>query len=194
MPHLVAGVLLVVVCVGGSLWWAGNNAHREPVLAVARPVALGHVLVPTDLRSVDVSPAAGVMVIPAGQASSVVGRPMATSLGSGALLTPDAVGAAAIPVGRAVVAVGLEPGQFPPELAAGAAVAVVVTAAGTPGAGDQATAPGTSWLATILGVAPAGADSSCVVSLELDTASAAQLAQASAAQLALVLQPAGGGR
>jgi hypothetical protein len=122
---------------------------------------------------------------------------MATSLGAGALLTPDALGGAAIPAaGRAVVAVGVKPGQFPPELAAGTPVAVVVTAATATGTAaiGQGPGPGTSWRATVVGVAPAGADQTSVVSLDLDTAGASQLAQVPAGQLALVMQPVGGGR
>ncbi len=198
LPHLVAGVLLVVLCVGGAVWWTTSTQDRVPMLALAKPVALGHVLTPADLRSIDVSAAPGVALIPADQAASVVGRPMATSLGPGALLTPDAVGGAAIPAaGRAVVAVGVKPGQFPPELAAGTPVSVVVTAAtaaGTSTTTAQGQGPGTSWRATVVGVAPAGTDQTTVVSLDLDTGSATQLAQVPAGQLALVMQPAGGGR
>ncbi len=189
-------MLLVVLCVGGAVWWTTSTQDRVPVLALAQPVPLGHVLTPADLRGIDVSAAPGVALIRADQAASVLGRPMATSLGAGALLIPEAVGAAAIPAaGRAVVAVGVKPGQFPPELAAGAPVAVVVTAAAT---GTSTTgrgqAPGTSWRATVVGVAPAGTDQTSVVSLDLDTSGASQLAQVPAGQLALVMQPAGGER
>lgn len=196
MPHLAAGVLLVVLCVGGAVWWTTDAQERIPVLAVARPVSLGHVLTQADLRGVDVSVVPGVAVIPAGEAGGVLGRPMATSLGAGALLTPDAVGTAAIPTaGRAVVAVAVKPGQFPPELAAGAPVTVVVTAATTTATqAGQGQGPGTSWRATVVGVSPAGTDQTSVVSLDLDTSAASQLAQVPAGQLALVMRPGGGGR
>ncbi|AIG80516.1 Hypothetical protein AJAP_38660 [Amycolatopsis japonica] len=195
LPHLVAGVLLVVLCVGGAVWWMTSTQDRVPVLALAKPVPLGHVLTPADLRSIDVFAAPGVALIPADRAASVLGRPMATSLGAGTLLTPDAVGAAAIPaVGRAVVAVVVKPGQAPPELAAGAPVTVVVTAATAAGTSATGQAPGTSWRATVVGVTPAGTDQTTVVSLEIDTTAASQLAQVPAGQLALVMQPAGGER
>ncbi|MFI7122650.1 SAF domain-containing protein [Amycolatopsis sp. NPDC049868] len=192
LPHLVAGVLLVVLCVGGAVWWTTSTQDRVPVLALAKPVPLGHVLTPADLRSIDVSAAPGVALIPADRAESVLGQPMATGLGAGALLTPDAVGAAAIPaVGRAVVAVVVKPGQAPPELAAGAPVTVVVTTTAGSSTGQS---PGTSWRATVVRVAPVGTDQTTVVSLELDTAGASRLAQVPAGQLALVMQPAGGER
>ncbi|MGW4826307.1 SAF domain-containing protein [Amycolatopsis japonica] len=195
LPHLVAGVLLVVLCVGGAVWWTTSTQDRVPVLALAKPAPLGHVLTPADLRTIDVSAGPGVALIPAGRAASVLGRPMATSLGAGTLLTPDAVGAAALPaVGRAVVAVVVKPGQAPPELTAGAPVTVVATAATTAGTSATGQAPGTSWRATVVGVTPAGTEQTTVVSLEIDTTVASQLAQVPAGQLALVMQPAGGDR
>jgi hypothetical protein len=197
LPHLLLGVLLVVACVGGTVWWSTSTQHRIPMLALARPVTVGQVLTQADLRSIDVSASAGARLVPADQASSVVGRPMATSLGPGALLTPDAVGAAAIPApGRAVVAVGVQPGQFPPALAAGTPVSVIVTA-GTTAEAAATTAttqgPGTSWHATVIGVAAAGTDQTTVVSLELESTAASQLAQVPSGQLTLVMRPTGGG-
>ncbi|EHR53448.1 hypothetical protein FHU38_000124 [Saccharomonospora amisosensis] len=195
LPHLVAGALLVVLCVGGAVWWTTSTGERAPMLALARPVTVGQVLTRADLRSVDISAAPGAALIPADQATDVVGRPMATSLGPGALLTPDAVGGAAIPAaGRAVVAVGVQPGQFPPELAAGAPVAVVVTAGTATNTTAQEQSPGTSWRATVVSLTPAGADQTTVVSLDLDHTAASQLAQVPAEQLALVMRPAGGDR
>ncbi|WP_432850672.1 hypothetical protein ACQPXB_08545 [Amycolatopsis sp. CA-161197] len=165
------------------------------MLATAHSVLVGHVLAPVDLRSVEVSVGPGLVVVPADQARGLVGRTMATSLGPGALLTPDAVGATAIPAaGRCVVAVGVKPGQFPPELAAGSRVAVVVTASGEAAPGDAGPVSGTSWLGTVVGMTSAAGDQTTVVSLDLDEVGAAQLAQVQAGRLALVLQSAGGGR
>ncbi|OXM59580.1 hypothetical protein CF165_47110 [Amycolatopsis vastitatis] len=196
MPHLVAGVLLVVLCAGGAVWWTTSAQARTPTLAVARPVTVGHVLTSADLSTVDVSASPGTAFVPADEAASVLGRPMATSLGPGALLTPDAVGTAKLPaVGRAIVAVGVKPGQFPPELTAGTPLTVIVTATATqPTTTVSSPAAGTSWPATTVGVAPAATDETTVVSLEATTADAVALAQVPAGQLALVMRPAGGGR
>ncbi|MEV8609533.1 hypothetical protein AB0383_16640 [Amycolatopsis sp. NPDC051373] len=190
-------MLLVVLCVGGAVWWTTASENRVAVLATAHPVSLGHVLAPVDLRSVEVSVGPGLVVVPADQARMMVGRAMATSLGAGALLTPDAVGAAVTPAaGRAVVAVGMTSGQYPPELAAGATVAVIVTQSATtaPSTTGEDAAAGTSWPGTVVGVSEAGSDQTTVVSLELDTVGATELAQVPAGRVALVLQPAGGGR
>jgi len=196
LPHLAAGVLLVVLCAGGAIWWTTSTQDRTPTLAMAKPVTVGHVLAATDLRTVDVSASPGAALVPADQAASVLGRPMATTLGPGALLTPDAVGAAQLPtVGRAIVAVGVKPGQFPPELTAGTPLTVIVTATPTqPTTTVPAPAAGTTWPATAVGVAGAATDQTAVISLDLTATDAVALAQVPAGQLALVMQPAGGGR
>jgi hypothetical protein len=196
MPHLAAGVLLVVVCAGGTLWWTSSTQDRTPTLAVARPVTVGHLLTSADLRTVDVSAAPGTSLVPAAEIAGVLGRPMATTLGAGALLPPDAVGAARLPAfGRAIVAVGVKPGQFPPELTAGTPITVVVTAATSqPTTSVPAPPAGTTWRATVVGLAPAGTDPTTVVSLDLTSTDAEQVAQIPAGQLALVMQAARGDR
>lgn len=188
LPHLSAGVLLVVGCVGGALWWSDHGRDQVAVLALARPVQLGHVLQPADLRSTQLSASAEVATVAADQATSVLGHPMATSLGSGALLTLDSVGPPAIPPpGYAVAALGLKPGQFPPELAAGTSVMVVVTAPGSTSAGaGQFVVPGSSWRALVVGIAAASADQT-VISLQIEATAAGQLAQVPAGQVALLM-------
>lgn len=191
VPHLVVGALLVVVCVGGALWW--TTATRVPVLAIARPVSVGQVLERADLRSVEVSAEAGVATVPVEQAASVLGKPAATSLAPGALVTPASVGTAGVPeAGQAIVAVGLKPDQAPPELAPGTLVRVVLAAA-TPGVASvasQASAEPT-WLATVVGITAAGTDQTTVVSLQLPSTTAPALAQVPAGQVALVMLPGG---
>ncbi len=196
VPHLAAGALLVVLCGGGTVWWTTSTQDRMPALAVARPVTVGHLLTSADLRTVDVSASPGTALVPAEEAASILGRPMATTLGTGALFTPDAVGPAQLPAaGRAIVAAGVKPGQFPPELTAGTPITVIVTAAATqPTTTAPAPIAGTTWRATVVGVAPAGTDQTTVVSLDLTSADAVALAQVSVGQLALVMQPAGGDR
>jgi hypothetical protein len=167
-----------------------------PVLAIARPVTVGHVLEPADLRRIEVSAEAGVAMVPVEQTASVLGRPMATSLAPGALVTPSSVGVAAIPAtGQSVVAVGLKPGQFPPELAPGAPVRVVLATTsmvGAASAAGQGTGDVATWQATVIGVAAAGTDQTTVVSLQLPSTTAPALAQVPAGQVALVLLPGGG--
>ncbi|WP_284747691.1 SAF domain-containing protein [Amycolatopsis sp. RTGN1] len=192
LPHLLVGVLLVVVCVGGALWWSSNAQDRVPVLAVARPLSVGHVLEPADVHEVEISAADAVATVPTEQASAVLGRRMATSLGPGSLLTPSSVGPATIPAaGYAVVAVALKPGQFPLELAPGSPVLVVL--ATSPPSATQLAGDDSTWPATVTGVAKAETDQNTVISLQLPGTTAPALARVPAGQVSLVLL-AGGDR
>ncbi|MEU0470963.1 SAF domain-containing protein, partial [Amycolatopsis sp. NPDC006131] len=97
LPHLLLGVLLVLVCAGGFVLFSLDSGERQAVLALARDVPVGHTLVPQDLRQVNVALDPGVAAVDVDEAATVLGRPMATSLTAGALLTPGSVGAAAVP-------------------------------------------------------------------------------------------------
>ncbi|MFJ7213593.1 SAF domain-containing protein [Amycolatopsis sp. NPDC098790] len=187
LPHLLVGVLLIVVCVGGALWWASGMQGRVPVLAIARPVSVGHVLERTDVREVEISAADAIATVPAEQATTVLGRPMATSLTPGALLTPHSVGPAAVPAaGHAIVSVALKPGQFPLEVAAGSPTLVVVTA---PSLTDSSVAreSGQTWQATVTGMAKAESDQTTVISLQLLGDAALALARVPVGQVSLVM-------
>ncbi|MEU0533451.1 SAF domain-containing protein [Amycolatopsis tolypomycina] len=190
LPHLLVGVLLVVVCVGGALWWAASAHDRVSVLAIARPVNVGHVLELADVHQVEISVADGVATIPADQAGTVLGKPMATSLTAGALLTPGSLGPSTIPAsGKAVVAVGLKTGQFPLELAPGAPVLVVVAASSSTTALPtvQGSGDGPTWPATVTGVARAENDQTTVISLQMPSGTAPTLARVPAGQVTLVM-------
>jgi hypothetical protein len=197
LPRLLAGLVLVLGCAAAGMWWMAGLDNRIAVLALTRSVTVGQTLTAGDLRVVDISAADGVTLVPADHASTVLGRPMATILGPGALLTPASVGVAAIPAaGQALTAIAVKAGQFPLELSPGAPVSVIVTAASPTATSTSAggPAPGASWPATVVSVSRPGGDQTTVVSLTLDTAGAAALAQVPSGQLALVLQAAGGAR
>jgi hypothetical protein len=97
-----------------------------------------------------------------------------------------------------VAAVGLKPGQFPPDLQSGNLVTVVVAPAAD--AGTSASSSGTassgpsSWEAVVLGVRTNSTDQTTVVSLQLAEADARQLAAAPAGQISVVVVHGGGGR
>src|SRR4051794_3965557 len=63
IPHLMVGILLVVVCAAGFVFVSLNSGQRRPVLALARPVQVGQVLTAPDLRQVSVAVDAGVAVV-----------------------------------------------------------------------------------------------------------------------------------
>jgi hypothetical protein len=194
VPYLLVGVLLVVVCAGAAVVAARALGGRTSVLALARPVAAGQVLTVGDVRAVEMASGSGVDLVPAGSAPSVAGRTVAFSLPAGMLLTWADLGPAQVPAaGQAVAAVGVKPGQFPPDVQPGARVAVLVSAGTDSGAGAGAgPAAGTSWTGVVVGVAGGGGDQTTVVSVRMSEADARAVAAAPAGRLTVVVLGGGG--
>ena len=197
LPLVVLGVLLVLGC---ALAFTDASLHmgsREEVLVVARPLAAGQMVTSADLRSARLSTGSGLEVVPMAEEASVVGRPAAVPLAAGSLLTTSEVGSASpVGAGADVVAVGLKPGAYPPDLAPGDRVQVVPvtstpsggTATGT-GSRSAATS-GSPISATVVGVdvAAATTDGPTVFSLQLAKSDAAEVAELAAAGQASLVQ------
>ncbi|MGH8918358.1 MAG: SAF domain-containing protein [Actinomycetes bacterium] len=198
IPHLLLGALLVLVCAAGFLVIWLNTGNRQPVLALARGVPVGHVLSAQDLRQVNVAVDPGVSVVDANQAASVVGKTMSTSLPAGSLLTPEAIGGLLLPdPGQAIAALALKAGQFPPEISPGSHV-LVVFAPGQMGAASMSPRPVDAswvWPAVVTSVSAPANEQTTVVSVELSEPAARQVAAVPSGQLSMVmLATAGGGR
>jgi len=179
LPHLVLGTVLVVACAAGGVVAAQQLGDRQEVLALARPVDVGHVILQQDLVGVSLAVDGAVKVVPASAASSVVGRPVAYSLPVGVLLTDDVLGSPRLPDdGRAIAALGLKPGQFPPELSAGSNVLIQASA---PSEGGSTS----SWRAVV--VAVDRTDQSPVVSVELPELDARALSSTPADKIAVLM-------
>jgi hypothetical protein len=180
------GVVLVAIGAVGFFAFSLHAAGRVPVLAVARDVAAGQVLTAADVRVVAVAAGGGVGLVPAGDLDRVVGRPVAVPRPAGALLSPQDVGAARFPpAGKALAAVLLKPGQYPPGLTTGATVTVLVAPAGSATAGGgQVQAFG----GLVESVAPiaAAAGGTVVVTLLMDPDPAKTVASAAAGTVSLV--------
>lgn len=190
VPYLLLGVLLVVACAVGGVLTGMQLGDRENVLALARPVPVGQVLTAQDLKQVSVAADSGLDLLTASAASSVVGQPIAYSLPAGSLVTRSVLGAPQTPAaGKAIAAVGLKPGQFPPELTPGTRVAVLVTPEQNTTANERTAA----WTAVVTGIASGETEQVTVVSLQLSDPDARELASAPAGQLSLIVI-AGGGR
>lgn len=198
VPYLLLGVVLVIAFAAAAVIVSMQLDNRRPVLVLARPVTVGHILSIQDFRQVPVSSDAGLDAVPAAESSTVVGRPAAFSLPAGAMVTHSSVGAPAIPTGgQAVAAVALKAGQFPPALTPGARVAVLVSASSSTTAtsgtnGAQLAAPIAQWTATVTEVGAGPDQQSTVVSLQLPEADARQLAIAPSGQIGLVALSGGG--
>lgn len=194
VPYLVVGLLLVVVCAAGAVITVLQVGNREPMLSLARPVNVGDVLTPQDLRQIPLPADSDADLIPASNAATVLGRPVAYSLPAGTLLSRPALGRAQVPVaGEAIVAVAAKPGQFPPEVTAGTTVSVItVPHSQNSASSNQTPASGGPWSAVVTSVGSPSSDQTTVVSLRLPVESARQLAEVPPGQLSLVTVPAGG--
>jgi hypothetical protein len=137
-PHLVLGLLLVVVGALAAVILVSRSNVMVSVLVLARDVPLGQPVTTTDLRVSQVVVDPAVPVVAASDAASVLGRAAALPLRAGRLLAADDVGPAAWPpADQVVVAVAVSPGSFPPELTAGMHVLVGSgTADGAAGSGS----------------------------------------------------------
>ena len=187
--RFVLGVLLAAVTVLLFVTVALRADHKQPVLAVARPVAAGQQLSAADLVVVRVSVESGVPVVPAGSLDNVLGRTAAVPLVRGALLAPRQVGPAAWPpAGQAVLAVPVKAGHAPAGLSPGATVMVLVTPAVAGGGSATGSGSGVQQApATVASVQPASDGSgSVIVSLVLDQDAALRLAGAGAGDVQLV--------
>lgn len=194
VPYLLIGVLLVVVCAAGGVVAGMQLGQRESVLALARPVAVGDVVSAQDLKQVSIAVDSGMDVVPASSASTVVGQPIAYSLPAGSLLTRSELGSPQVPAqGKAIAAVGLKDGQFPPDLTPGTTVAVLTTPGlGTTSGTSTGSGQSSSWTAVVTAVSSNPNDQTTVVSLQLSESDARALASAPAGQLSLVTISGGG--
>jgi hypothetical protein len=162
---------------------------------MTQDLSVGQILSPSDLRTAQLSVASGVASMPASELSEVIGRPVSSTLTSGTLLTQsDVAQAIGPPSGRAVVGLALKPGQYPPEVASGERVLVVIS-------GDESASPGSSATsnpatanapieATVIGIetAPANSSETLIVSIQLaEGYGAAVTSAASAGNVALAV-------
>lgn len=186
IPHLLVGVLLVVVCAAGGVLAGMRLGGRESVLALARPVSVGQVLTAQDLKQVSMPADSGMDVVPASASSTVVGQPVAFSLPADSLVTRSVLGSPQIPAqGKAIAAVGLKAGQFPPDLTPGTTVLVLTTPLQSATTGNQ-TGQTSVWTAVATGVEARETEQTTVVSLQLSESDARDLASAPAGQFSVV--------
>jgi hypothetical protein len=185
---LIGGLLLVVVCAGIFALLQLRGDARTQVLAIARPVAAGQPITSQDLRVVRVMPDASVELIPAHEATQVLGRSAAVPLAEGSLLAESQLGPTVWPPsGQAVTSVALKPGRLPIGTTAGSHVVLVPVAKEIPAEPSSASTSQPAVPATVVGVVE-GVDGSgtSVVSLLLTQPDAVKVT-GSAAEFALVL-------
>src|SRR4051794_7967374 len=144
-PAIAAfGAMLVVVFATLSAALAVRGDHSVAVLALARDVPAGHVLVPSDLRVAHIS-GSGVSAVPADSSRLVVGETVTAGLSAGTLLSAGMLTRATSPAaGDQVMAVALKSGAVPVGVAAGRYVELVPVAVsgGRPGSATMAATRG----------------------------------------------------
>lgn len=153
--RVAAGVAVLGLSALAAMALYGNVGDRQPVLAVARPVAVGQVIAAADLTVVRVAADPGVRRIPAAQRSRIVGRTAGVALTPGGLLAPAQLAdGPTLPPGSVVVGALLKPGQFPTGLHQGDSVLVVPLGSTTPVAmlGGQASDAAKPIRAVVAGV------------------------------------------
>jgi hypothetical protein len=201
IPLAAGGVVLVVVCalVFAEGWLQAG--HRQPVLALAQPVAAGQVITAADLETVRVSAAGPVSLVPASRQAEIVGSTAAVSLPAGTLLAGSDIGTPPPVKGQVRLGVALKAGDYPPDLAAGQDVDVLATpSSATTGSSSSGSGSASAALpvgeAVVLSVSPATASSGSgdtVVEIQVAADAMPQVAAANAAgQIALATIPAGG--
>lgn len=188
---IAGGLLLTLACtLAFAVGWT-RLGTRQAVLALARDVQVGQVIDDSDLLVARISFDPALRAIPAASRAAVVGRQVAVPLLAGTLLTNAELGApSTLPSDQAVIGIALKPGQFPPDLHAGARVLVVDTGAGAAPAGPLAAGEVEQAPATVVGVtqpAVGTGDPSTVVAFQLDAPRAPRLAAAGAAGRVVVV-------
>jgi hypothetical protein len=129
---VLLGVLLVLL--GAVLFYLTSVRvdPRTPVLALARPVSVGHVLSDADLMVVRIVPDPALGALPEAQRGAVVGRTLRQPLAAHTLLSLAMLGPVAWPpAGQSVISVAVKSGRAPAGLSAGTRVLVVVVPSGS---------------------------------------------------------------
>lgn len=182
-----AMVLVAALGVLGNVWLHSATSTATPVVAAARTIERGQLIAPEDLTSVDVEVDPALRTIPAADLASLVGRYAALDVAAGALLTPESVTDQNVPpAGFSLVGVGVAQAMMPgAPLLAGDRVRVVATADTT---GSEVVAVSAVVVSTQAGTDPTVAGSQTIVTVQVPTDQAAQLAaMAATAKVALVL-------
>lgn len=127
--RIAVGVLIIVLCVLGTVSLYSSAGERVNVLSVRRWVAPGQRITASDIGTTFVSTNSGVRMIPASGRARMVGRMAAVGLVPGSLLAPEQLrDGPQVLTGMAIAGATLKPGQYPVRLSAGDEVAVIETA------------------------------------------------------------------
>ncbi|GAA4896072.1 SAF domain-containing protein [Streptomonospora salina] len=208
---LAAGAALMAVGAAAVATALGQVDDRSGVVAAARDLPAGHVVVEGDLQVVEIAGGEQLAAVPAARIDGLVGKTVLAPINQNTLIAPEALGSGdAHPAeGEAVIGASLAPNQMPSSVRAGARVAVVITSApgedGSPASGGEQTqgspppSPAASAQEAISGrvqsvTTPedAAGGQATRVELVVDAADAEAVARAAAADALSVVEVSGG--
>ncbi len=180
VPQLAIGVLLVALSALVVVVLVSRAAARDPVLALAQDVERGQVVSSADFRVVYLGTDDQVATVAADEMATLVGLTAVVDLEEGTIISPGYLAArTALEPGEGLVGLALSPGEYPTlRLAPGDMVDVILTGsqpAGLDGApGDVVLVAG----AEVFDISELGTQGQRFVSLRMDAADAADVAQA----------------
>ncbi len=180
VPQLAIGVLLVALSALVVVVLVSRAAARDPVLALAQDVERGQVVSSADFRVVYLGTDDQVATVAADEMATLVGLTAVVDLEEGTIVSPGYLAArTALEPGEGLVGLALSPGEYPTlRLAPGDMVDVILTGSqpagldGTPG--DVVLVAG----AEVFDISELGTQAQRFVSLRMDAADAADVAQA----------------
>lgn len=129
LSWIAVGLVLVLIAAMLGAITIARVAAREPVLALAMPIARGEVITDEHLAVVQVATDDQLATVPANERQDLVGLIAQADLTPGTLLARDQLAdGPSLPDGWSVVGLALNPGEYPTSaLAAGDRVEVVRT-------------------------------------------------------------------
>lgn len=196
MPEMAAGMLLVIVCALGALWWQAAGTDRTPVLALRNPIERGQRIERADLQVVNVEVDHPIASLADTQSGEVLGSFALTDLPAGTIVTTAHFSAGdVLRAGEGVVGVALDAGEAPSlTLATGDAVSVVLTSApGDPRAFTDTVDPVVLVeRAEVVDVAPIGVQGGLFVSIQVSEDDAARVATAASADRVRLIEVSNG--
>lgn len=138
LSWIAVGLVLILIAAMLGAITIARVAAREPVLALAMPIARGEVLTDDHLAVVQVATDDQIATVPAERREDQVGLVAQADMAPGMLLAGDQLAEGpSLPDGWSVVGLALNPGEYPTSaLAAGDPVEVVRTPAPTGVRGD----------------------------------------------------------
>lgn len=186
--YLVASAAALLLGAFGavSLWSAATSSVE--VLVAKSTVPRGAVIAASDLAAVRVSLDPAVSVVPANQASTVVGKRAALDIARGGLLTPADLASETVPAkGKTVVGLALGRGMLPTSPLVNGDVVRVVQTPGAQGQLEGAASPVTI-TATVVAVTHPSDGQAALVDLLVGADAAPDLAaRAATGKVAVVL-------